>query len=163
MTSVLDIISAISNEIGLLLFKSIALSANYDSNILIKKLGLTNRQFYPTMKKLMDVGLVKRINGRYRLTTFGKVVYSALAKAQIAVANHWKLKTIDLLEDSNDLLSEEHKKFINSSLDNQEIKAILVPDNDNDINNKKLADQSLLNIEQQKQTNHENKKGIMLE
>src|ERR1051325_5460601 len=107
MISIADIISSVSNEIGLLLFKAIALSGNYDSNILIKKFGLTNRQFYPTMKRLMDVGLVKRINGRYRLTTFGKVVYSALAKAQIAVENHWNLKAIDSLEDSNDIISPE--------------------------------------------------------
>jgi hypothetical protein len=46
-------------------------------------------------------------------------------------------------------------------IDNQEIKAILVPDKDNNNNNKKLADQPLLNIEQQKalkQTHEENKK-----
>jgi hypothetical protein len=162
MTSVVDIVSAISNEIGLLIFKAVALSENYDSNILIKKFRLTNRQFYPTMKGLMDVGLVKRINGKYRLTIFGKVVFSALAKAEIAVEIHWKLKAIDSLEDLDDLPAEEHKKLINELIDNQEIKAILASNTDNNNNNKIDSVQPLLGIEQQKtrkQTHEKNKKG----
>jgi predicted transcriptional regulator len=83
MISIADIISSVSNEVGLLLFEAIATSDNHDSDMLLTKFGLTNRQFYPTMKRLMDVGLVKRINGKYRLTTFGKVVFRSVAKVKL--------------------------------------------------------------------------------
>ena len=66
---------------------------------------------------------------------------------------------------SNDLPLEERKKLVNELIGNQEIKDILVPDNDND-NNNNLADQPLINVEQeqnQKQTNQENKKGKLSE
>ena len=135
MISIADIISSVSNEIGLLLFKAIATSDNYDSNMLIKKFGLTNRQFYPTMKRLMDVGLVKRINGKYRLTIFGKVVFRSVAKVKIAIEIYSKLKAIDSREDSNDLRSEEYKKLIDNLIDNQEIKDIFVSDTDKYNNN----------------------------
>jgi beta-lactamase class A len=159
MISIADIISSVSNEIGLLLFKAIATSDNYDSNMLIKKFGLTNRQFYPTMKRLMDVGLVKRINGKYRLTAFGKVVFRSVAKVKIAIEIYSELKAIDSLEDSNDVRSEKYKKLIDNLIDSQEIKAILASDINN--NNKIESVEPLLGIEQQKarkQTHEENKK-----
>jgi predicted transcriptional regulator len=135
MISIADIISSVSNEVGLLLFEAIATSDNHDSDMLITKFGLTNRQFYPTMKRLMDVGLVKRINGKYRLTTFGKVVFRSVAKVKFAIEIYSKLKAIDSHEDSNDVRSEEYKKLIDNLIDNQEIKATLVPDSDSKHNN----------------------------
>jgi predicted transcriptional regulator len=164
MISIADIISSVSNEIGLLLFKAIATSDNYDSNMLIKKFGLTNRQFYPTMRRLMDVGLVKRINGKYRLTIFGEVVFRSVVKVKIAIEIYSKLKAIDSREDSNDVRSEEYKKLIDNLIDNQEIKATLVSDSiDNKHNNKLEPDQPSPDIgqeqeQQRKQTNQQENK-----
>ena len=147
MTSVVDIVSAISEDKSLSLFRAVVNSENANSEILITKLRFNRKEFYSRMKKLMHVGLVKRVNGRYRLTTFGKVVFSAHAKAEIAVENHWKLKAVDSI-DSNEILSpEERKKLINNLIDNQEIRDILVPDIDN---NNLASAQHLLDIGESK-------------
>jgi predicted transcriptional regulator len=53
------------------------------------------------MSILTKAGLVKRQKGRYFLTAFGKVIYSAHlnleAKVESAIDNYWKLKAVDLL------------------------------------------------------------------
>ena len=99
------------------------------------------KQFYLRMSGLMKAGLIKRKQGKHTLTTFGKVVYDIiLIKIENAINNYWNLKAIDSLEKSNDLPLEERKKLVNELIGNQEIKDILVPDNDND-NNNNLAGQ----------------------
>jgi predicted transcriptional regulator len=85
MVPVTSIISAISDEGALSLFKTIALSENYDNRNLLSKLRLTCKQYYSIRKKLVDVGLIKQTNGRYQLTPIGKVVFSAQAKVEIAI------------------------------------------------------------------------------
>ena len=51
------------------------------------------------MSSLIKTGLVKRQKGRYLLTAFGKVIYSAQidleTKIENALDNYWKLKAID--------------------------------------------------------------------
>jgi hypothetical protein len=163
-----DVLKAISDEETLELFRIVALTKpDADPNDIIKskaKTKLTRKQYYSRMSKLTKAGLIKRKQGKHTLTTFGKVVYDIiLIKIENAINNYWNLKAIDSLENSNDLQVEERKKLVNELIGNQEIKDILVPDNDND-NNNNLADQPLMNVEQkQKQTNHENKKGKLSE
>ena len=90
-----DIISAISDERALSLFRTIALSENYDNRNLLSKLRLTCKQHYSVRKKLVDVGLIKQTNGKYHVTPLGKVVFDAQAKVEIAIENYWKLKALD--------------------------------------------------------------------
>ena len=111
------------------------------------------------MYKLIKTGLIKRRNGRHTLTAFGRVIYDTQIKIENAVNNYWNLQAIDSLEDSNDLPLEERKNLIDVLIDNQEIKAILASDINN--NNKIESVEPLLGIEQQKarkQTHEENKK-----
>ena len=81
------------------------------------------------MSVLIKAGLVKRQRGRYLLTAFGKVIYSAQmsleAKIEIALNNYWKLKAIDSLEMPS---MEETDKVISMLIDNQEIKDVLIKD-----------------------------------
>ena len=79
------------------------------------------------MSVLLKAGLVKRQRGRYLLTAFGKVIYSAQmsleAKIESALNNYWKLKAIDSLEMPS---REENNKIISMLIDNQEVKSILM-------------------------------------
>ena len=81
------------------------------------------------MSGLVKARLVKRQRGRYLLTAFGKVIYSAQmsleAKIESALNNYWKLKAIDSLEMPS---REENDKVISMLIDNQEIKDILIKD-----------------------------------
>jgi len=70
--------------------------------------------------------LVTKRNGRYRLTTFGKIVYEFQLIIENAVENQWKLKTIDSLELSKDLPEEDRQKLIDTLFENQDLKHILI-------------------------------------
>lgn len=47
---------------------------------------------------MIKAELIKRQNGKYFLTSFGKIVYDFQAKVGHAVTNYWKLKAIDSFE-----------------------------------------------------------------
>jgi hypothetical protein len=82
----------------------------------------------------MDADLVKRISGKYRLTSFGKVIFSAQLKVETeietAIKHYWELKAVDSItlksRESKELPLEEHQRIIDNLIDNQEIKDILV-------------------------------------
>jgi predicted transcriptional regulator len=131
MISVADTISAISEEKALSLFQAVALSENDNTNVLITKLRLNSRQRYSRIEKLMHVGLIRRINGKYSLTSFGRIVFSILIKVENAIKYYWKLKAIDsilLSSDRKELPPHEYQMIIYKLIDNHEIKAILVSD-----------------------------------
>jgi len=126
MLSKFTILNVISEKRTSDIFKCIA-SARLNTEILISKLKLTRKQYYSRLSLLTKAGMVKRLNGRYHLTEFGKVIYSAEvnleSKIESAVNNYWKLKAIDLLQISS---AEERKEIISALIDNQEIKGVLL-------------------------------------
>ena len=127
--SVADILKAISDKKSLELFRIVA-RVKQDTDILISKTKLSRKQYYSKMSRLMKAGLIKRKNGKYTLTAFGKVIcYTVLIIMENATSSYWKLKAIDSLEMSNDIPAEERKKIIDSFIDNQEIKDVLVSNN----------------------------------
>jgi len=91
--SIADILNCFCDERALSIFKSIALSENNDTGILITKLGLSRRQYYSGMEKLMNADLVERISGKYRLTSFGRVIFSTEIKVETeieeAIKHYW--------------------------------------------------------------------------
>ena len=129
MLSKLAILDAISEKRGSDIFKSIALATS-NTDILITELNLTRKQYYSRMSNLVKAGLVKRQNGRYLLTSFGKVISSAYlnleAKIDIALDNYWKLKAIDSVELTP---QQERNKVISVLIDNQEIQRVLIESN----------------------------------
>jgi len=131
LTSKLAVLEAISDNRASNILKSIA-SADSNSDILITELKLTRKQYYSSMSGLIKAGLVKRQRGRYLLTAFGKVIYSAQtsleAKIDSALDNYWKLKAIDSLEISS---RQERSQVISALIDNQEIKSILMEEEPN--------------------------------
>ena len=132
MVSVSDILSAISDDKSLVLFNTIAIASG-DSTILISRLNLTRKQYYSRMFDLINAGLVRRTNGKYFVTSFGKVVYKAQELIGMAVRYSSKLKAIDSIE-SPKFPAAELSKIIDTLISNSEIKEILVsPQSDNDI------------------------------
>ena len=77
------------------------------------------------------MGLVKRENGKYRVTTLGNVVYEAVLMVGTALSHYWALNAIELVLSSPSAAdSMEDKSMLTSMLidrlinDNQ-IKKIL--------------------------------------
>jgi predicted transcriptional regulator len=121
MPSMVDILDALSDDKSLDIFKIIALS-NCDSNILITKTKLTIKQYYSKMDRLIKAGLVRKKDGKYILTSFGKVFYNLQITADNALSSYWKLKAIDSFDN---LSKEEYRRFIDSLIDNYNIRRIL--------------------------------------
>jgi len=115
------ILSTISEKKGSDIFKSIA-TATANTDILITKLKLTRKQYYSRMSNLVKLGLVKRQNGMYLLTSFGKVIYSSYlsleARIDAALDSYWKLKAMDSLEFPS---AEERNKVMSILIDNADI------------------------------------------
>jgi predicted transcriptional regulator len=134
-----SVLRALSDEKSLALFKIIAsvpsISADYvisnggliNTQLLISKVKLTRKQYYSRISTLISSGLVKRSNGKYLLTSLGKVVYSVNAIIDQAIQDHWKLKAIDALETKSSLgiPDEEREKIVGMLIDNYELRGIL--------------------------------------
>jgi hypothetical protein len=124
MVSVSDTLSAISNDKSLKLFNIIALTGG-DSSILISRLNLTRKQYYSRISDLTNASLILRKNGKYFLTSFGKVVYEAHLLIGKAVQHLPKLKAIDSIE-SAEFPNSELINVIDTLITNDNIKEILI-------------------------------------
>jgi predicted transcriptional regulator len=120
-----SVLRSIADDKSLELFRTVALET-IDSKNLKNRTKLTRKQYYSRLSRMTRTGLVRKKNGKYILTTFGKIVYESQLTVENALNNYWKLKAIDSLETSNELPKEEQQKLIETLLDNQEIKEILV-------------------------------------
>jgi predicted transcriptional regulator len=139
MILVIDVLNAISDKKSLELFRIVAHTKQH-SDILLSNTQLTRKQYYSRMSTLMKAGLMKREEGKYTLTAFGRIIYHiALAAMENAVNNYWKLKAIESLRILKNLPAEERKKIIDTFIDNQQIKDILVRD-DNMSNSQPCAE-----------------------
>jgi len=133
------ILSALSDDKSLELFKIIASALADDTvypidsgelintQLLISKVKLTRKQYYSRISTLISSGLVKRSNGKYLLTSLGKIAYSVTALIDQAIHDHWKLKAIDALEtkSSSGIPDEEREKIVDMLVDNHELNRIL--------------------------------------
>src|SRR5918999_1998317 len=118
------VLKTIADDKSLELFSIVALE-KIDSRKLKSKMRVTRKQYYSRLSRMTKAGLVRRKNGKYILTTFGKIVYESKVTIENALTNYWKLKAIDSLETSNEVPKEEQQKLIETLLENEKIKAIL--------------------------------------
>jgi predicted transcriptional regulator len=119
------VLRTIADDKSLELFTSIA-QEKMDSRNLKSKIKITRKQYYSRLSRMMRAGLVRRKNGEYILTAFGKIVYESKVTIENAVNNYWRLKAIDSLETTSEVPKEEQQKLIATLLDNEEIREILV-------------------------------------
>ena len=122
-----EIIQIISDDKSVLLLQTIFLASGDTSEVLRTRLKLGRKQYYSKMSRMSKAGLLKRQNGRYFVTAFGKVIYDAHRLLASAVKNHWKLVAIDSLGNQILLLpKEERVKIIERMIGNQQIRQILL-------------------------------------
>ena len=123
--SVANVLRSISDDLSLDLYRTIAKSNNESGDDLLSKVKITRKQFYSRLSSLTKAGLVKRKQGKYSLTAFGKVVYDSERAIENAFNIYWKLKAIDSIGISNELPKEEYSKIVDALIDNYEIKDML--------------------------------------
>ena len=123
--SVGDILHSISDSKSLDLFCSIA-KGNVESEVLKETKGLTRKQFYTRTSQLLQAGLIQRNKGSFSLTCLGVIVYHAQLVIETGVNNYWKLKAIDSIESSAEIVGQERVKIIKTILDDNTVQNILV-------------------------------------
>jgi predicted transcriptional regulator len=123
--SVGDIIQSISDSKSLDLFCSIA-KGNMESEDLKETKGLSRKQFYTRTSQLLKEGLIQRNKGSFSLTSLGIIVYHAQLVIEAGVNNYWKLKAIDSIESSGEIVEQERVKIIKTILDDNTVQNILV-------------------------------------
>lgn len=124
-SSVTGVLRSISDDISLDLYKSIANSNGERGDDLLTKTKITRKQYYSRLSSLTKAGLIKRKNGRYSLTAFGRVVHESEKSIENAFNIYWKLKAVDSIGVSNDIPKEEYSKIVDALIDSYKIKDIL--------------------------------------
>ena len=146
VTIITNIYKVLSNPVVYTLLNTLVLrneNERYNSQAIRTKLNLTRKQYYKTLSKLLDTGLVKRTknsktNGKYSLTSLGKVFYYLQIIGENAANNHLKLKAIDSLYD--EYPKEDRERFIDVIIGkNQIIKDILSMEDTYYVSNKTMA------------------------
>ena len=120
-----DILKAISDSKSLDLFSSIA-QGNGQSETLKETKGLSKKQYYLRTRQLLKTGVIKRLKGRFSLTSFGVIVYHAQLIVEKGMNNYWKLKAIDSIQSSAEIGEHERTKLIKTIIDDSGIERILV-------------------------------------
>src|SRR6476619_4016770 len=123
--SVEDVMKAVSDTKSLDMFRSIA-KGSIESEVLKQTKGLSKKQYYFRMRQLLKAGLVQRIKGSFSLTCLGAVVYHAQLIVEKGVNNYWKLKAIDSIQASREIVEQERLKLIKTILDDNIIQNILI-------------------------------------
>ena len=129
-SSVAGVLRSISDDISLDLYKSIASSNGERGDDLLAKTKITRKQYYSRLSSLTKAGLIKRKNGRYSLTAFGKVVHESEKSIENAFNIYWKLKAVDSIGISNEIPKEEYSKIVDALIDSYKIKDILTTNRD---------------------------------
>ena len=117
-----EIFNILSDSNTLTLFNAIASKSAQE---LIPKLNITDKQYSVIISSLNDVGLVRKKNDAVFLTSLGKVFYYFYTKLSIAMDNSWKLKCIDILEESDNVPRTEVNHIINIIIADNIIREIL--------------------------------------
>ena len=129
------VLRAISDDKALAIFNTIALSAG-STPIAISRLKLTRKQYYSRMSAMIDAGIITRRSGKYYLTSFGKIVYKTQMLIGRAHQINWKLKALDAIESSSN--TKLSSVLVNSLIEDNDLKEILLSGNKNIENNQEL-------------------------
>jgi hypothetical protein len=119
------IFRALSDDKSLTLFNTVALSPG-NSNFLTRNLNVSRKQYYSKMENLSKQGLVARKNGKYYLTTMGKIMYELQKVIGTAVNDYWKLRAIDSLRIQDQLPEDQIAKLVNTLVENQGLRDIIL-------------------------------------
>lgn len=121
----------LSEAKSLIMFQIIAASSpgGLSTTELNRDLQITIKQLYMRISNLVNAGLARRQDGRYSLTSYGKLIVASLDIMNKASANFEKLVAIDSMEASNianNMPEEERRKIVEILISNQQIQEILL-------------------------------------
>lgn len=125
-----DVFKALSNPVGLKLFKLIALDGNsmmLTSDFLNSQIKVTRKQFYQNMSRLVNkTGIILRKRGHYTLSNYGKVVFHSLNIINRGSECFWALQALDSTDLSpSDIPSEQMLEISARLIEDKDIQKIV--------------------------------------
>jgi len=124
--TLMDTLEALSSEPAFKIVKTLSSSSNKsDSLALTEELKLSKKQFYITISRLSNQGIVKRINGEYRLTSFGKLILNSLNLVEDTIKIYYKTMAIDAIQASRKCTRDEILELVNILVKNDRVKEII--------------------------------------
>lgn len=106
--SVSEILAAISDEKSLNLFNSIA-AKGISIDDLSDQDQMSRKQYYLRISKFIETGMIKRKDGKYILTLFGKVIHEVQLILLELVISHWQPAAVDSLSSMKENTRKECK------------------------------------------------------
>jgi DNA-binding MarR family transcriptional regulator len=82
----------------------------------IRELDLTQKRYYTNLKRLIDAGLVERVEGAYRHTTLGKIGFKLTETLMIAVGQKDRLDLVDRLSKAKNITVDETQEIMRAIL-----------------------------------------------
>ena len=122
MVTISEIFNVLSDDNSLMLFNAIACGSGEE---LLCKINISEEQLHNIISTLLKIGLVRKQDDKYFLTSMGKIFHQAYLNLTSAMDNVWKLKCIDVLEESDKMPREELSRIINTIIADHKIREIL--------------------------------------
>ena len=119
-----ELMRCIADEKSLQMFRTI-----YDGlPVIISGMNMTRKQYYSRLKMIVDANLVDKSNGRYNVTSLGKIVHGFLDFLETALAkDYWKYAAIDSLTNADlPLPAEERAKIVTSIMESKDTAEVLL-------------------------------------
>lgn len=76
------------------------------------QLKMSRKQYYLRISKLVETGMIIRKEGKYTLTSFGKVIHEVELILMEVVRSHWKSKAVDCLGSMNEITVNQCKQVL---------------------------------------------------
>jgi hypothetical protein len=105
------------------LYWSLIAAKGGERKSIINSLGLSPKQYHSSISVLRKSGLVKKIHGKYGLTSFGEVIHEARQLIESGIRDYRQLKAIDAIW--TELPQKERSETIEILIDNQQIRGLL--------------------------------------
>lgn len=120
-----DILGALADKHSIRIFKQASTGLKSGQSGL-EKIGLTKKQFYSRLKKLVNLGLISKGEGVYKHTSLGTLVNSTQIKPmEEALIDYWDLLAIDELKQSKLIPQQERERIIQSIINETRLKNYL--------------------------------------
>lgn len=78
-----------------------------------KRLGLSVKQYYYRLDRLMNAGLIRKLNNRYELTPLGEIVWDTLERRMVwAIENAHSLSIVETLKRSKEIGPDAWQRMV---------------------------------------------------
>jgi len=121
--SSLTVLELLSDQRSVMILDAIAKDVTNSWN-LIKLLNLTRKQYYDRSTRLLNIGLIRRKDGEFYLTSFGQIVRHSHLKITLALKHSSQLRAIDVLRSDPGLPKDRLNSLIDDLIGDPELKRL---------------------------------------